>query len=81
MHTEALRWAGVQLGARVTHVTQLTGGLTSTMLCLTDATETRSMLRLMTKPPWRAHGPALVTRERDALLTLAGSPVPAPDMS
>lgn len=48
------------------------------MLALTDVTGRRSVLRLMTKEPWRAHGPALTRREAAALQVLESTPVPAP---
>lgn len=78
MHGEALAWSGLVLGAPIVDSVELPGGLTSTMLALTDATGRRSVLRLMTNEPWRAHGPALTEREATALHTLASTPVPAP---
>lgn len=73
-----LDWAAAALRAPVTGVTRLTGGLTSTMLALVDATGRRSVLRLMTEEPWRTHGPGLTAREADTLGVLADTPVPAP---
>ena len=78
MRSEALAWAGVALGAEVTDVVELEGGMTSTMLSLVDSTGRRSILRLMTQEPWRSHGAALTRREHAALTALAGTPVPAP---
>ena len=48
------------------------------MLRLTPADGPPAVLRLMTREPWRTHGPGLVTRERDVQGMLAGTPVPAP---
>jgi aminoglycoside phosphotransferase (APT) family kinase protein len=56
----------------------LPGGLTSTMLAVRHGDGTSSVLRLMTNEPWRTHGAELVTREREAQLAMAGTPVPAP---
>lgn len=78
MRSEALAWAGVALGAEVTDVVELAGGMTSTMLSLVDSTGRRSILRLMTQEPWRSHGAALTRREHAAFTALAGTPVPAP---
>lgn len=74
----ALAWAGSATGSRVTSYDALTGGLTSTMLALRHADGSESVLRLMTDEPWRTHGAELTTRERDAQLAMAGTPVPAP---
>ena len=78
MHADVLSWAEVALGASLTDVVELTGGLTSTMLMLTDTSGQHAVLRLMTKDPWRAHGPDLTRRERAALQTLTATAVPAP---
>ena len=78
MRSEALAWVGVALGAEVTDVVELAGGMTSTMLSLVDSTGRRSILRLMTQEPWRSHGAALTRREHAAFTALAGTPVPAP---
>ncbi|WP_426245629.1 phosphotransferase family protein [Nocardioides sp. LHG3406-4] len=59
-------------------MTPLLGGWTSTMLRLDDSSGGLSVLRLMTNEPWRTHGAALTTRERQVQQLLAGSPVPAP---
>jgi aminoglycoside phosphotransferase (APT) family kinase protein len=78
MHSEALAWAEVVLGARITDTSKLSGGLTSTMLALTDAAGRRSVLRLMTNEPWRTHGFDLTQREASALQALESTAVPAP---
>lgn len=78
MRVEGLGWAEVALGSAITEVEELAGGLTSTMLALTDASGQRAVLRMMTRDPWRAHGADLTRRERDALQVLAATTVPAP---
>lgn len=77
-HDDAVAWAASVLGADVRECVRLTGGMTSTMLALTDASGSRSVLRLMTEEPWRTHGAGLTAREQAALSTLAATPVPAP---
>lgn len=74
----ALAWAGSATQSRVTSYDALAGGLTSTMLALRHDDGTGSVLRLMTDEPWRAHGAELTSREREAQLAVAGTPVPAP---
>ena len=74
----ALAWAGSALGAPVASYDALDGGLTSTMLALRHDDGAESVLRLMTVEPWRTHGAELTTRERQAQLAMAGTPVPAP---
>lgn len=74
----ALDWAGAALGSQVVSHERLTGGMTSTMLALDHRDGTESVLRLMTNEPWRTHGAELTTREHEAQLFLAGTPVPAP---
>jgi aminoglycoside phosphotransferase (APT) family kinase protein len=74
----ALAWAGTAAGSAVSAHEALDGGLTSTMLALRHDDGTGSVLRLMTEEPWRTHGAELTTRERDAQLAMAGTPVPAP---
>jgi Ser/Thr protein kinase RdoA (MazF antagonist) len=74
----ALAWAGAEVGSPVHTCVRLTGGLTSRMLALRHADGMESVLRLMTNEPWRTHGAELTTRERDAQLAMAGTPVPAP---
>lgn len=74
----AIAWAGRVLGAPIAGAEPLPGGLTSTMLALTDRTGQRTVLRLMTEDPWRRHGAELTSRERAAQLELATTPVPAP---
>lgn len=74
----AVAWAGAVLEAPVTKHAVLVGGMTSTMLRLTDATGARSVLRLMTEEPWRSHGADLTRRERQAQRELVGTGVPAP---
>jgi aminoglycoside phosphotransferase (APT) family kinase protein len=78
MRAEVRAWAEAVLGAAITDVVELSGGITSTMLALTDASGQQAVLRLMTKDPWRAHGRELTLRERAALQELAMTPVPAP---
>nr|WP_301539034.1 aminoglycoside phosphotransferase family protein [Nocardioides sp. zg-1230] len=48
------------------------------MLALRHDDGSESVLRLMTAEPWRTHGAALTSRERDAQLAMAETPVPAP---
>jgi len=74
----ALAWAGSALGSPVASYDALDGGLTSTMLVLRHDGGSESVLRLMTVEPWRTHGAELTTREREAQLAMAGTPVPAP---
>lgn len=76
--TAALAWAGAEAGSPVTSHDRLTGGFTSRMLALRHDDGSESVLRLMTNEPWRTHGAALTSRERDALAFLAATPVPAP---
>ena len=78
VHADALAWGEAVLGAAITETEELSGGLTSTMLALTDATGQRSVLRLMTNEPWRNHGAELTRRERTAQEELASTQVPAP---
>lgn len=78
MFDRAIAWAASALGARVRECEQLPGGLTSTMLALTDEDGGQSVLRLMTEEPWRPHGPDLTSREQAALRELSTTPVPAP---
>lgn len=73
-----MTWAARATGDPVASYEPLAGGLTSTMLCLRHASGAATVLRLMTEEPWRTHGAALTARERDAQLTLARTPVPAP---
>lgn len=74
----ALEWAGSALGAPVVSWQPMSGGLTSTMLALRDASGAESVLRLMTHEPWRTYGAELTTREHLAQNVLAGTAVPAP---
>ncbi len=78
LDTRPLRWAGDRLGSPVVEARPLSGGITATMLALTTASGDRAVLRLMTNEPWRTHGAALVTREHETQLMLAGTEVPAP---
>ena len=73
----ALEWASRQVGA-LSGVRELTGGWTSTMLSLASESGDGFVLRLMTREPWRTHGEALTTREREIQRMLAGTSVPAP---
>jgi aminoglycoside phosphotransferase (APT) family kinase protein len=78
MRNDVLAWSEDVLGARIADTCELSGGLTSTMLALTDATGRQSVLRLMTNEPWKTHGVALTQREASALQALEDAPVPAP---
>jgi aminoglycoside phosphotransferase (APT) family kinase protein len=75
--TDALTWSSAVVGA-LDRVTELSGGWTSTMLALVTEDGDEAVLRLMTREPWRTHGPALTTRERDVQQMLAHTSVPAP---
>ncbi|SFF69010.1 Phosphotransferase enzyme family protein [Actinoplanes philippinensis] len=48
------------------------------MLLLTGDDAEQSVLRMMTKEPWRRHAPGLLARESAVQSQLAGSPIPAP---
>lgn len=74
----AIAWAESTLGSPVCECARLSGGMTSTMLALSDASGRRSVLRLMTTEPWRTHGAALTRREQAAQDELASTSVPAP---
>ena len=78
VHREAVAWSESVLNEPVVAVGELSGGMTSTMLALTDRSGTRSVLRLMTNEPWRTHGAALTRRERATQAELALTAVPAP---
>lgn len=78
MYDEAITWAGSRLGTTITGVAELAGGMTSTMLALTDHSGTDTVLRLMTNEPWRSHGAELVVRERAAQQALTGTGLPVP---
>lgn len=71
-------WAEHAWGRRVDRVRPLRGGWTSTMLELLTATGERAVLRLMTKEPWRTHGPGLVARESEVQHLLRDTAVPSP---
>jgi aminoglycoside phosphotransferase (APT) family kinase protein len=75
--TDALGWASATIGP-VTRVSELSGGWTSTMLALDTGVGGGFVLRLMTREPWRSHGPELTARECEVQQMLAGSGVPAP---
>lgn len=75
--TAALAWAQEAIGP-VAAVRELRGGWTSTMLALTRADGDDVVLRLMTREPWRTHGPGLTTRESEVQEMLTSRPVPAP---
>jgi Ser/Thr protein kinase RdoA (MazF antagonist) len=74
----AIGWAESTLGSPICEWVPLSGGLTSTMLAISDASGSQSVLRLMTNEPWRTHGRALTRREQAAQDELASTPVPAP---
>ena len=78
VYDDAVAWAESVLGDQVAEVVPLSGGMTSTMLALTESTGRQSVLRLMTNEPWRTHGAELTRRERAAQSALASTPVPAP---
>lgn len=75
--TGALSWAAAAIGP-VARVRELSGGWTSTMLALDTGRDGEYVLRLMTREPWRSHGTALTTREREIQQMLAHTSVPAP---
>ncbi len=77
MSDRAVAWAAEQAG-RVEARHELTGGMTSTMLALTHAGGRRTVLRLIDREPWRAHGAALAAREAATQGELVGTAVPAP---
>ncbi|SNY66392.1 phosphotransferase family protein [Paractinoplanes atraurantiacus] len=71
-----VRWAESVWGRRVTGVRPLTGGWTSTVVRLDAEDGERSVLRLMTKEPWRQHAPGLLGREAAILDRLAPTAIP-----
>ena len=75
--TASLTWAARTLG-RITEARELFGGWTSTMLALSTTSGGESVIRLMTREPWRTHGSGLTTRECEIQQMLASTPVPAP---
>ena len=75
--TDALTWSAATLGS-LTGASELSGGWTSTMLALATDDGDEAVLRLMTREPWRSHGPALTTREHEVQQMLAHTSVPAP---
>lgn len=75
--TAVLAWAAGVVGPIAT-VTELTGGMTSTMLRLRRASTSDVVLRLMTREPWRTHGEGLTTRESQVQQMLASTPLPVP---
>ncbi|CUR61814.1 putative phosphotransferase enzyme family protein [metagenome] len=75
--TDALMWSSATLG-RLARVSELSGGWTSTMLALVTEDGDQAVLRLMTREPWRSHGPALTTREHEVQEMLAHTSIPAP---
>lgn len=75
--TDAMNWCSAAIGD-LTRVSELSGGWTSTMLALVTEDGDEAVLRLMTREPWRSHGPALTTREREIQQMLAHTSVPAP---
>lgn len=77
MNDDALAWVEATIGP-LAGVRELRGGWTSTMLALTGEDGAEHVLRLMTNEPWRTHGAALTTREREVQLMLGATPVPAP---
>lgn len=75
--TEALTWSSAVIGS-LARASELSGGWTSTMLALATEDGDEAVLRLITREPWRSHGPALTTREREVQQMLADTSVPAP---
>ena len=75
--TAALTWVARMTGP-ITGVRELSGGWTSTMLALSTESGDDLVLRLMTREPWRSHGPGLTTRECAVQQMLADTPIPAP---
>jgi aminoglycoside phosphotransferase (APT) family kinase protein len=71
-------WTESVLGAAITEVVELSGGITSSMLALTASSGEHAVLRMMTNEPWRTHGSELTRRERVALQALTGTDVPIP---
>lgn len=78
MYESAISWAGSVTGSTIHDWKELAGGMTSTMLALTDDDGRRSVLRLMTEEPWRSHGAALTRREQVAQRELEATEIPAP---
>lgn len=78
MTEQGTAWAERAWGREVRRVDPLRGGWTSTMLRLTDVDGETAVLRLMTRDPWRRHGPGLVAREAAVQTLLAGTSVRAP---
>jgi aminoglycoside phosphotransferase (APT) family kinase protein len=71
-------WAARCWGRPVAAATLLRGGWTSTMLRLRAVDGTEAVLRLLTRDPWRRHGPGLLAREAEVQRLLGGTAVPAP---
>lgn len=78
MNESAISWAGSVTGSTIRDWEELVGGMTSTMLALTDDDGRASVLRLMTEEPWRSHGAALTRREQAAQQALEATRIPAP---
>lgn len=74
----ALAWAEAACGHDVAAVRPLLGGTTGEMLALTDGSGAGSVLRLVTREPWRTHGGPLTTRESEVQRMLADTAIPAP---
>ncbi|MDQ3485310.1 MAG: aminoglycoside phosphotransferase family protein [Actinomycetota bacterium] len=74
----ALVWTESRTGVSVADVRELEGGTTGVMLALRDDRGESTVLRLITKEPWRTHGAALSTRESAVQQMLADGVVPAP---
>ena len=73
----ALTWAAGVAGP-IAAATELTGGMTSTMLRLQSVSGPDVVLRLMTREPWRSHGEGLATRESPVQQMLADTLLPVP---
>ena len=74
----AVSWAEGAWARRVQEVRRLSGGWTSTILLLTAADDSRAVLRLMDKEPWRKHAAELLTRESETQRQLQDTQIPAP---
>jgi aminoglycoside phosphotransferase (APT) family kinase protein len=77
-HVGALDWVAEQTGRPVAGVRELAGGWTSTMLAVADDAGAETVLRLLTREPWRTHGAELADRESSTLEVLAGTGLPVP---
>lgn len=72
------RWVEDALESVLVAVAPLIGGVASRMLLVRVEDGREAVLRQLVDDPWRAHAEALLTRERDVHVLLAGGAVPAP---